>query len=247
MAVRPTGNRKVWGSIPQSGSGLFPFCRDITSRWVITGHFKLTAADVIPEKDDDTLFISGTLVKNKQYQSKLNEFYGKPNQRWELIYTATRNRFRSHDFHRQCDGKGPTMTIIRSKEDGYLFGGFTAVSWSSQTGPKKDPTAFLFTLTNPDDLPSTKFNIDTTKSEYAVLHHQLLGPTFGRDRDLDRLCLDRLHDRDRLDLLADICISNEFGLSNFPNTYIDALGLARRTFSRDRWFIVNDIEIYRLC
>ncbi|CAF1222350.1 unnamed protein product [Didymodactylos carnosus] len=38
MAVRPTGNRKVWGSIPQSGSGLFPFCRDITSRWVITGH-----------------------------------------------------------------------------------------------------------------------------------------------------------------------------------------------------------------
>ncbi|CAF1368310.1 unnamed protein product [Didymodactylos carnosus] len=47
MAVRPTGNRKVWGSIPQSGSGLFPFCRDITSRWVITGHDENSNEDLL--------------------------------------------------------------------------------------------------------------------------------------------------------------------------------------------------------
>ena len=35
-------------------------------------------------------------------------------------------------FHRQCDGKGPTVTII--KVSNYIFGGYTDVSWS---GPSK--------------------------------------------------------------------------------------------------------------
>ena len=32
-------------------------------------------------------------------------------------------------FHSNCDGKGPTVTIIQV--DSYIFGGFTDVSWSS--------------------------------------------------------------------------------------------------------------------
>ena len=32
-------------------------------------------------------------------------------------------------FHRQCDAKGPTVTII--KVNNYIFGGYTDVSWSS--------------------------------------------------------------------------------------------------------------------
>ena len=32
-------------------------------------------------------------------------------------------------FHRNCDGKGPTVTII--KVGSYIFGGYTDVSWSS--------------------------------------------------------------------------------------------------------------------
>ena len=33
-------------------------------------------------------------------------------------------------FHRQCDNKGPTVTII--KVNNYIFGGYTDVSWSSK-------------------------------------------------------------------------------------------------------------------
>ena len=33
-------------------------------------------------------------------------------------------------FHRNCDGKGPTVTIIKSGS--YIFGGYTDVSWHSK-------------------------------------------------------------------------------------------------------------------
>ena len=33
-------------------------------------------------------------------------------------------------FHRQCDNKGPTVTII--KVNNYIFGGYTDVSWSGK-------------------------------------------------------------------------------------------------------------------
>ncbi|CAF1248649.1 unnamed protein product [Didymodactylos carnosus] len=72
------------------------------------------------------LFLGGTLLADKQHQSKLNEFYGKPHQQWELIYKATRDGFLASNFHRQCDGKAKTMVVIQSKNGGYLFGGYTA-------------------------------------------------------------------------------------------------------------------------
>ena len=37
-------------------------------------------------------------------------------------------------FHSNCDGKGPTVTIIKSGN--YIFGGYTDVSWHSSTSFK---------------------------------------------------------------------------------------------------------------
>ena len=73
------------------------------------------------------LFCDGTLLSMEQ-QIKLNEFYGRNDQRWMLIYKATRDGFGSSDFHRCCDNQGATMTVIQSKDGGYLFGGYTSVS-----------------------------------------------------------------------------------------------------------------------
>ena len=39
-------------------------------------------------------------------------------------------------FHSNCDGKGPTVTII--KVGSYIFGGYTDISWSSPP-PGKNP------------------------------------------------------------------------------------------------------------
>lgn len=40
-----------------------------------------------------------------------------------LIYKATKNGFTSDDFHKYCDGKGPTVSIIKTG-DSILFGDF---------------------------------------------------------------------------------------------------------------------------
>jgi len=58
-----------------------------------------------------------------------------------VIQSSSRSRFvrcwhaktdgwAASTFHRQCDNKGPTVTII--KVNNYIFGGYTDVSWSSK-------------------------------------------------------------------------------------------------------------------
>ncbi|CAF0911789.1 unnamed protein product [Didymodactylos carnosus] len=101
-----------------------------------------------PHSPHELLFRGGVLLNDKQHQLKLNEFSGRENQRWTLIYQGTRDGFAAQDFHRHCDGKGPTVTLLQSKAGGYLFGAYTTVSWSSQRGYRQDSQAFLFTLTN---------------------------------------------------------------------------------------------------
>ena len=48
-------------------------------------------------------------------------------QDWKLCWRASRDGWNSIQFHSLCDGKGPTITIIKVGK--YIFGGFTSVSW----------------------------------------------------------------------------------------------------------------------
>ena len=47
-----------------------------------------------------------------------------------LLFRASLNGWKSTDFHRYCDDKGPTLCLFRSSED-YLSAGFTSKSWQS--------------------------------------------------------------------------------------------------------------------
>lgn len=40
-----------------------------------------------------------------------------------LLYRASEHGWRSADFHKYCDGKGPTLSLLRCK-DAYLATGF---------------------------------------------------------------------------------------------------------------------------
>ena len=48
-----------------------------------------------------------------------------------LIYRASRDGWHVDDFHRLCDGKGPTLILIKVKDTGRICGGYTSVSWST--------------------------------------------------------------------------------------------------------------------
>jgi hypothetical protein len=83
-----------------------------------------------------------------------------------------------------CDNKGNTLTIVKATT-GYVFGGYTSIPWRSVQSKKKnkvDDTAFLFSLTNPTNLPA-KIKIKAPGTN-AVYHHPSFGPTFGSGNDL---------------------------------------------------------------
>jgi hypothetical protein len=76
-----------------------------------------------------------------------------------LLYKATRDGFMAKDYHRACGGYSRLLCVIREKERGWLFGGFTSVPAASTQARNEhvDATAFLFTLTNPHGIPPTKY------------------------------------------------------------------------------------------
>ncbi|CAF0933327.1 unnamed protein product [Rotaria sordida] len=174
-------------------------------------------------------FPHGTLLQ-PEHKKKLNEFYGIINQKWGLIYKASRDGFDAATFHSYCDNQGPTMTIILSNNN-YLFGGYTSIPWTSDDSYKNDPTAFLFTLINPHNIPPTKYGINYSHAEYAVRHHSRYGPTFGDGHDI---------------YLADGCNWKNSSYTGFPRSYFDITGKGEITFTGAYNFIISDIEVFKL-
>ncbi|CAF0961162.1 unnamed protein product [Rotaria sordida] len=178
----------------------------------------------------DVLFSNGTLLQ-QEHKKKLNEFYGTINQQWVLIYKASCNGFDTNAFNSRCNHQGPTMTIIQSKNN-YLFGGYTAIPWTSDNySYRNDATAFLFTLTNPHNIPPTKYIINPNKTQYAVYHRHDYGPTFGSGHDI---------------FLTNASNSNILNYTEFPGSYLDTTGKGNATFTGARNFTVCDIEVFKL-
>lgn len=171
----------------------------------------------------------GTLLSVEQ-KAKLSEFCGNTQQKWELLYKASRDGFDANTFHNRCDNKGRTITIIQSTKN-YLFGGYTSVPWTSLGNYAVDSNAFLFTLTNPFNNPPTKYPIAGFNTQAAVYHHNAYGPTFGNNYDL-HVCSN----------------SNSINSSytNFPSTYMDTTGQGNNTFTGSPNFMTTDIEIFKL-
>ena len=65
----------------------------------------------------------------------------------ELIYKMTKDGNKGEDFHRCCDNKGATLTLIKTNKN-YIFGGFTPLIWDKTSSQKKDLSnqTFIFSL-----------------------------------------------------------------------------------------------------
>ena len=63
---------------------------------------------------------------------------------WKRCWRASVDDWASRTFHSRCDGKGPTVTIIRVGR--YIFGGYTSLPWGTLI-MKSDITLLQFVLT----------------------------------------------------------------------------------------------------
>jgi len=95
------------------------------------------------------------------------------------IYVASMDGDGSIDFHEKCNGKGPTVVIVKTTT-GKVFGGYTSVSWSSAGIWKRAPTSFLFQLRP----RLSHFALRNRDDRFATLQHPDYGPTFGEGNDL---------------------------------------------------------------
>ena len=75
-----------------------------------------------------------------------------PSQKWELKNRASRDGFKSTDFHTKCNGIANTFTVIKTTS-GNIFGGFTEKAWNSNNQWIGDPKAMIFSLVNKENNP----------------------------------------------------------------------------------------------
>jgi hypothetical protein len=122
------------------------------------------------------------LPANKiSFVDHMNEWLGRQKGsgvRLELLYRASRDGFKGRDFHRLCDNKGATVTVIRSKE-GYVFGGYVDQSWRTSESYDPSPSAFLFSLVRPSCTVAVKLPLNGRANQYAMYCGWSNGPTFG--------------------------------------------------------------------
>ena len=103
-----------------------------------------------------------------------------------LLYRASRDGHNAAAFHARCDGKGPTLTVLRSA-NGCVFGGFAAVGWASPPHPGeyvKAPGSWLFSLVGVRGSRPLRMNLVDANHAKAVYLSSYCGPAFGGGCDL---------------------------------------------------------------
>ncbi|CAF3347769.1 unnamed protein product, partial [Rotaria socialis] len=109
--------------------------------------------------------------------------------------------------------------------------GYASVSWTSNDGYNTDPSAFLFTLTNPHNIPPTKYPIKSDKEDEAVCHNSSYGPRFGKGADIS---------------VGNGGTSRHSQYTNFPTTYSDTTEKGDTTFTGAKTFTLLEIEVFKL-
>jgi hypothetical protein len=150
------------------------------------------------------------------------------NQKWKLIYRATRDGFGAADFHSKCDSYQNSFVIIKST-NGNVFGGYTQQSWSGNDYWKTDPNAFLFSFINQHN---TKVIMKSTSPQYAIYTNEVYGPIFGADL---YIC-DNSNTSNR-------SLSNLGKSYKHPNYVYDS-NEAKSFFAGSYKFLTTEIEVY---
>ena len=136
----------------------------------------------------------------------------------ELLYKATRDG--DSTFHNKCDGKSPTLTLVKTS-NGYRCGGFTNTPWDSSGNYKQDNAAFVFSM-------DTRSKYMSTDSK-SVCCHSDYGPTFGGGYDL---------------YLANGFLTSANNYCNCPSTY-KTMKRSELT-GGDYYFKVKECEVYQI-
>ena len=118
----------------------------------------------------DSLIIGDNEEKNKILKTWIN-----PNEnlsiKSKLLYRLTRDGNSFKVFHEKCDNQGPTLILIKGKDE-RVIGGYTPLSWDSNSRSKCDSDSFLFSLSDNEKYPKKN------KMLQSIDCYSLFGPWF---------------------------------------------------------------------
>ena len=97
--------------------------------------------------------------------------------RFDLLYRGSRDEMSAAAFHRICDGKDDTISVIKDS-NGNVFGGFADKAWSSQDSYVKSEKSFLFSLKSSMGNHVVKFPVDV-RDRNSLRHHPSCMCAFG--------------------------------------------------------------------
>ncbi|TNV79380.1 hypothetical protein FGO68_gene1790 [Halteria grandinella] len=159
-----------------------------------------------------------------------------PQAQLNLLYRGSEQGISPLSFHQHCDKKGATLTLVKS-DLGKVFGGYTQVSWRSESRPKavKDNKAFVFSLTHKQRYALKHFNGP------AVVHSKDFMAVFGREtlRDIFLQRNDgRMANNNTSDFGANYILPKEMVIGSEQSTsHLSGTGLM---------FKIAEIEVYQV-
>ena len=169
---------------------------------------------------------------------KLCEFDSKS--KFTLVYRASVDGFGAKVFHSKCDKIAKTLTIIKAKESGNIFGGYTEATWE-QIGPKwhykEDKNAFIFSLVNKHNQPIKMKTQNPSKSiEADIKWGVIFGCGFFGGRDI---------------IISSNSNTNNDSHSNLGGVYLhpsfqNGSNEAKRFLAGSYFFSTDEIEVYKV-
>ncbi|CAF0718748.1 unnamed protein product [Brachionus calyciflorus] len=125
----------------------------------------------------DKSLIDSVIIENNHQFNDLVSLCKMENQKFKLIYRASRDGFKSEDFHQKCDNHANTLTIIKTVNSA-VFGGYSSAAWSSDEEFRLGKVSFLFSLLNNRN---EKKLIECENHENAIKCSKEYGPCFGQN------------------------------------------------------------------
>ncbi|XP_044167035.1 uncharacterized protein LOC114949488 isoform X1 [Acropora millepora] len=183
-----------------------------------------------------TSTILGSLIA--KYFIKLNLFLApvlrsSSRSRFVRCWHAKTDGWAASTFHRNCDGKGPTVTIIQVGS--YIFGGYTDVSWSSSyCAHISSSKSFIYSLYNVKGFSPVKLQIKSGRQKYAIYSCSSFGPSFGGGTDI---------------YISNNAASNRISHTYCSHTYhlppgYSSSGYSCRFYAGSYKFTPTDIEVF---
>jgi len=116
------------------------------------------------------------IVKKPSETGLIRKWIGKPAS-FKLLYSGHKDGYTPQAFHKKCDGKSNTLTVILSNSN-KIFGGFIDKPWNSSEAYLVTEKAWLYSLTC-----QKKYDLKPSNSQYAGYGSASYGPTFGGGND----------------------------------------------------------------